>query len=60
MPRRKRVATGGYVFHVPNRATARRRIFDMVALVLHHAEPLALGSLAETRGGQRSVRVTLL
>ena len=28
MPRRKRVATGGYVFHVLNRATARRRIFD--------------------------------
>ena len=28
MPRRKRVATSGYVFHVLNRATARRRIFD--------------------------------
>ncbi len=28
MPRRRRVATGGYVFHVLNRATARRRIFN--------------------------------
>lgn len=28
MPRRRRVATGGYVFHVLNRATARERIFE--------------------------------
>lgn len=28
MPRRKRVCTGGYVFHVLNRAVARERIFD--------------------------------
>jgi len=28
MPRRKRVATGGYVFHVLNRAAAQRRIFE--------------------------------
>ncbi len=28
MPRRRRVATGGYVFHVLNRATAGRRIFN--------------------------------
>lgn len=27
MPRRKRVATGGYVFHVLNRAVARQKIF---------------------------------
>jgi len=28
MPRRKRVATGGYVFHVLNRAVARQKIFS--------------------------------
>lgn len=28
MPRRKRVCTGGYVFHVLNRAAGRQRIFD--------------------------------
>lgn len=28
MPRRKRVCTGGYVFHVLNRAVGRRQIFD--------------------------------
>ena len=27
MPRRKRVASGGYVFHVLNRAVARQKIF---------------------------------
>jgi putative transposase len=27
MPRRLRVSTGGYVYHVPNRAVGRRRIF---------------------------------
>jgi putative transposase len=27
MPRRKRVSTGGFVYHVLNRAVARQRIF---------------------------------
>jgi len=51
MPRRRRLATGGYVFHVLNRAAARRTLFA------HDADYAAFERVVQSAGERIAMRL---